>query len=102
MTATRSARSTTPAASGIAALAVLRRVMRTPTGCFAVCVLALVALTALVSLFWLPQDPNAASAERLWLAPSSAHWLGTDGSGRDIASRLIAGSRVSLPSRGRG
>ena len=74
----------------------LRRIMRTPTGAFAVCVLVLVAVVALVSLFWVPQNPNAASAARLWLPPSAEHWLGTDGSGRDIASRLIAGSRVSL------
>ncbi|MFC5337744.1 ABC transporter permease [Leucobacter denitrificans] len=75
---------------------ILRRVMGTPSGCFAVCVFALVAGAALVSFVWLPQDPNAASASRLWLPPHGEHWLGTDGSGRDIASRLIAGSRVSL------
>ena len=74
----------------------LRRVLATPTGCAAAIVLAAVALVAIVSFFWLPQDPNQASAQRLWLPPSAEHWLGTDGSGRDIASRLIAGSRVSL------
>ena len=74
----------------------LRRVLRAPIGLFAVCVLTLIALIALISFFWLPQDPNLASASRLWLPPSAEHWLGTDGSGRDIASRLIAGSRVSL------
>lgn len=74
----------------------LRRITRTPAGLFAVIVLSIVALIAIVSFFWLPQDPNAASAARLWQAPSRDHWLGTDGSGRDIASRLIAGSRVSL------
>lgn len=70
--------------------------LRTPTGCFGAIVLALVVLAALASLFWLPQDPQSASASRLWLPPSTEHWLGTDGSGRDIASRIIAGSRVSL------
>jgi len=29
-------------------------------------------------------------------APSSAHWLGTDRIGRDVMTRIIAGSRVSL------
>ncbi|HWI53995.1 MAG TPA: ABC transporter permease, partial [Symbiobacteriaceae bacterium] len=28
--------------------------------------------------------------------PSAAHWLGTDSIGRDIVSRLLTGSRVSL------
>lgn len=74
----------------------LGAIVRTPTGAFAVCALALIAIAAIASFFWLPQDPNSASASRLWLPPSAAHWLGTDGSGRDIASRLIAGSRVSI------
>lgn len=30
------------------------------------------------------------------LSPSSTHWLGTDDIGRDIASRMVHGSRVSL------
>lgn len=73
----------------------LGRVLRTPAGCFAIVVLALVALIAIASYFWLPQDPNHATGNA-WLSPSADHWLGTDGSGRDIASRLIAGSRVSF------
>mgnify|MGYP006281054801 FL=1 len=28
--------------------------------------------------------------------PSSAHWLGTDGSGRDVLSRMVWGARVSM------
>jgi peptide/nickel transport system permease protein len=46
---------------------------------------------------WLaPYDPLAQDAY-LRLAPSSAvHWLGTDDFGRDILSRIIWGSRVSL------
>jgi peptide/nickel transport system permease protein len=30
------------------------------------------------------------------LSPSAAHWLGTDDQGRDILSRLIVGSRITL------
>lgn len=43
-----------------------------------------------------PADPLAQSADRL-LAPSSAHWFGTDTLGRDVLSRVIAGARVTLP-----
>lgn len=32
----------------------------------------------------------------VFLAPSSAHWLGTDQSGRDVFARLCAGARTSL------
>lgn len=74
----------------------LKRIAATPAGLFALIVLAIVVLTTIMSFIWLPMNPNAASATRLWQPPSAEHWLGTDGSGRDIASRLIAGSRVSL------
>ncbi len=77
-------------------LPVLRALVAPPRGAFALAVIALVALAALVSLVWLPADPNHASAYDAWLPPSPGHWLGTDGSGRDIAARLIAGSRVTV------
>ncbi|MFF8816504.1 ABC transporter permease [Leucobacter sp. NPDC015123] len=73
----------------------LRKVLRRPVGVFAVVVLALVACVSIAYYFWLPQDPNYATGN-VWLPPSAEHWLGTDGSGRDIASRLLAGSRVSF------
>ncbi len=73
-----------------------RLLLRSPRGAFALSVLGFLAVVALVSLFWLPGDPNYANSFQAWLPPSSDHWLGTDGSGRDLAARLIAGSRVTL------
>ncbi|TLP77446.1 ABC transporter permease [Nesterenkonia sphaerica] len=55
-----------------------------------------VVLMALVSLVWTPQDPTATDAVNRLAAPSAQHWLGTDGLGRDIASMVLAGSRVPL------
>jgi ABC-type dipeptide/oligopeptide/nickel transport system permease subunit len=43
-----------------------------------------------------PYDPLAQSAQ-LFLAPNSAHLLGTDELGRDVLSRILWGSRLSLP-----
>jgi peptide/nickel transport system permease protein len=40
-----------------------------------------------------PADPNLSEALQ---RPSWQHWLGTDDVGRDVASRIIHGSRVSL------
>lgn len=77
-------------------LGALRRVLAQPGGVAAVVILSLVLLAALVSLVWLPHDPNQADAYRLWQAPSWTHLLGTDGSGRDTASRLLAGSRITM------
>lgn len=72
------------------------RVFRSPRGGFALVVLALLLTTSLVSYAWLPYDPNAANALNAWLPPSFEHWLGTDASGRDLASRLMAGSRITV------
>jgi peptide/nickel transport system permease protein len=57
---------------------------------------SLVLVMAIVSLMWTPQDPTATDAVNRLASPSAAHWLGTDGLGRDIASMVLAGSRVPL------
>jgi peptide/nickel transport system permease protein len=52
----------------------------------------------LVSMVWLPFDPTAMDAEHLLEAPSlaSGHLFGTDEFGRDILSRIMKGTSVSL------
>lgn len=74
----------------------LRSLARGPRGLYALIVIGLLLALCLLSLVWLPADPNQASVRDAWLPPSGAHWLGTDGSGRDLAARLIAGSRVTV------
>lgn len=49
----------------------------------------------IVSLFWTPHPPNANLAESN-LPPSASYWLGTDHLGRDILSRLMAGTQIVL------
>ena len=39
--------------------------------------------------------PDAAEQTKTLLAPSGAHWFGTDQLGRDVFSRVVAGARVS-------
>jgi peptide/nickel transport system permease protein len=43
-----------------------------------------------------PHNPNATNLVQSLASPSSPHPLGTDGSGRDVLSRLIYGARTSL------
>lgn len=43
-----------------------------------------------------PHDPNRVDVKALKNPPSAEHLLGTDGAGRDVLSRLIYGSRISL------
>jgi peptide/nickel transport system permease protein len=58
--------------------------------------LALVLFCALAADFIAPYDPAAQDYFAFREAPSSAHWLGTDDLGRDVFSRIIHGTRVSL------
>src|SRR5262245_40056592 len=43
-------------------------------------------LTALISLFYSPQDPLSISIADRLQGPSAAHWFGTDQFGRDVLS----------------
>ncbi len=43
-----------------------------------------------------PYDPTAQDLLALLDPPSAAHWLGTDDIGRDILSRVIVGTRITL------
>lgn len=59
--------------------------------------LALVVVTAIAVPWIAPFDPNAiAPADRLLGINEQGHWLGTDYLGRDLASRMLWGSRTSL------
>jgi peptide/nickel transport system permease protein len=73
-----------------------RQVLVQPTGKIGVglslVVVALAVLAPLVS----PYDPNAQSLLNALLPPSGTHALGTDEFGRDVLSRVLYGTRVSL------
>lgn len=60
------------------------------------CLTGSLLLTALVSLFYTPQDPLAMSIDDRLQGPSFAHWFGTDQFGRDVLSRLMLGAVVSM------
>jgi peptide/nickel transport system permease protein len=44
----------------------------------------------------MPMDPNATNLAAKLQPPSAVHWLGTDNLGRDVLSRMVAGSTISL------
>lgn len=57
---------------------------------------AVLLLTALLAPWLAPFDPNIQHIELRLLAPSAQHWLGTDGFGRDLLSRVVYGARPTL------
>ncbi|MBN9439973.1 nickel transporter permease [Bosea sp. (in: a-proteobacteria)] len=58
-------------------------------------VLALLLLAAFAPLV-APHDPLAQALDQRLLAPSARNWFGTDALGRDIFSRIVYGTRVTL------
>ncbi|WP_432211966.1 nickel transporter permease [Bosea vestrisii] len=60
-----------------------------------VIVLALLLMAAFAPLI-AQYDPLAQALDQRLLAPSAKHWFGTDALGRDIFSRIVYGTRVTL------
>jgi peptide/nickel transport system permease protein len=58
-------------------------------------VLVLVALAVFAPVI-APWDPHRPDIRKILDPPSARHWLGTDGLGRDVLSRMLYGARVSL------
>ncbi|MZG19962.1 ABC transporter permease, partial [Streptomyces sp. SID5914] len=73
----------------------VRRILGLTTGRIAVGILTVMALLAVLGPLVAPQDPLATSDHTL-AGFSGSHWLGTDYLGRDVLSRLLDGSRVSV------
>lgn len=66
-------------------------------------IIAVLVITALVisisqalGFQILPYDPNLADMDNAFIAPCAEHWFGTDQLGRDIFSRVLDGTKVSL------
>ncbi len=71
-------------------------VLRLPSARIAVGVLAVIAILAAFGSTLAPQNPLAINANALFQGPSAHHLLGTDYLGRDVLSRLMAGTRLSV------
>jgi peptide/nickel transport system permease protein len=74
----------------------LARVLETRLVGTGLLILGLVVFCAIFAGVLAPYNPNEQDYLALTEPPSSAHWLGTDDLGRDVLSRIIYGTRVSL------
>lgn len=63
---------------------------------FCMTLLVIMLLAAVFAPLIAPYHPNKDDLHSIVQGASGAHWLGTDGNGRDILSRIIYGSRVSF------
>lgn len=63
---------------------------------FGLFVIIFLIIIAIIGPFITPYDPNEQIMADVNLTPRSSHWFGTDNLGRDIFSRVIVGTRISL------
>ncbi len=75
--------------------AIIRRFLRKKRSAAGLLILFLLTVLAVFAPAIAPQNPYTMT-DQFGAEPSFAHWLGTDQLGRDLLSRLIYASRVSL------
>lgn len=78
----------------------LRRILRfarkEPSFALGLALTAIILLIALFPSLFARQSPTDIDTTASLLAPSAEHWFGTDELGRDVYSRVIHGTRVTL------
>ncbi|MGV2101138.1 ABC transporter permease [Rhizobium sp. 21-4511-3d] len=74
----------------------LQRLLRSPAAAVGCLVVVVILALALFAPWIAPYDPNLQETANRLMPPDAAHWLGTDGFGRDILSRIIYGARPTL------
>jgi peptide/nickel transport system permease protein len=66
------------------------------TGRWGLALTLLLVIVAVAAPLLAPADPTMQDLPARLAPPSAAHWMGTDQLGRDILSRIIFGTRVSM------
>ena len=77
-------------------MAAVRAVWRTWPGRIGSVLVGVLVASALVSMVWTPHDPRKVVPRDKWLPMSWDHLFGTDGSGKDLFSQVLAGARTTL------
>ncbi|MBI4307461.1 MAG: ABC transporter permease [Chloroflexi bacterium] len=73
-----------------------RFIRRKPLGAAGGLFVLVLILTAIFAPLLATHDFAAADTARVFGSPSGEHWLGTDKFGRDVYTRIVYGSRISL------
>lgn len=74
----------------------LWRLVRSPSGAIGLTIVLLLIFCALFADVLAPYDPNKMGSGGRFLPPSGDYPLGTDEFGRDMLSRILFGSRITL------
>jgi peptide/nickel transport system permease protein len=74
----------------------MKKLFANPLVLIGTIVIVSILILALLAPVIAPYDPEAIDVKAILLSPSSSHWMGTDGLGRDVFSRMLYGARISL------
>ncbi len=69
---------------------------RRPTFAIAALLIGFIIVVAVFPSLFTTADPRYADPDQSMLAPSAAHWFGTDLQGHDIYARTVYGARASI------
>ncbi len=73
-----------------------KRLLRNPTAAAGLLIVVMMAFIAVAAPVIAPYDPNKVDTKNRLQPPSRDHLFGTDQLGRDLFSRVVYGSRISL------
>jgi ABC-type dipeptide/oligopeptide/nickel transport system permease subunit len=82
--------------SRIGAKAIIRGIFKHKLSRAGIVIILLLICMAIFAPLLAPYNPNTQDLYKVLTGPSADHWLGTDNVGRDLLSRIIYGSRVSI------
>ncbi len=74
----------------------LEKFMKNPTAVFGVVIILVMFIMAIFAGQIATHDPLEINPGERLMAPGPEHWFGTDRMGRDVYSRVVYGSRISL------
>jgi peptide/nickel transport system permease protein len=77
-------------------ITLLKKALSNPFAKAGFIIILVVFLLAMLAPWISPYDPDYINVKAILLAPSWQHWMGTDGLGRDVFSRMLHGGRISL------
>lgn len=74
----------------------IKKILKRPSGLFSLVFILLMLMVAITGPIWVPYGVNAVDISKMLLGPSSEHLFGTDELGRDIFTRVVLASGVSM------
>ena len=78
------------------AKAFVKKFMKRKTAVLGLAIIILLVILAIVGPYLAPYDYNEYDYANVLSGPSAEHWFGTDHYGRDIFSRMLVGTRLTL------